>query len=106
MKKVSISSLIAAGLLATTAQAEITANVALSTDYMYRGISQTDSTPALSGGFDYSHESGFYAGLWASNVDSAFYSGANIEIDTYFGYGGGNENWAYDVGFLCYFYVV
>ncbi|MDF1818945.1 MAG: TorF family putative porin [Immundisolibacteraceae bacterium] len=104
MKKVSISSLIAAGLLATTAQAEITANVALSTDYMYRGISQTDSTPALSGGFDYSHESGFYAGLWASNVDSAFYSGANIEIDTYFGYGGGNENWAYDVGFLRYFY--
>ena len=104
MNKVAISSLIGAALLATSVQAEITANVALSSDYMFRGISQTDSTPAISGGFDYSHESGFYAGVWASNVDSAFFSGANVEIDTYFGYGGGSDNWSYDVGFLRYNY--
>jgi len=104
MKKVSISSFIAAGLLATTAQAEVTANVAMSSDYMFRGISQTDSTAAISGGFDYSHDNGFYAGVWASNVDENFFPGANVEIDTYFGYAGGSDNWSYDVGFLRYNY--
>ena len=48
---------------------EFSANVALSTDYMYRGGSQTNEQPAISGGFDYGHSSGLYAGLWASNVD-------------------------------------
>jgi len=104
MSKVIVCSLIGGALLASAAQAEITGNVALTSDYMFRGISQTDSTPAISGGFDYSHEGGFYAGIWASNVDSAFFSGANMEIDTYFGYGGGWGNWSYDVGFLRYNY--
>ena len=104
MNKIAISSLIGGILLATGAQAEITGNVALSSDYMFRGVSQTDSTPAISGGFDYSHESGFYAGVWASNIDSGFYSEANVEIDTYFGYAGGSDNFSYDVGFLRYNY--
>ena len=104
MNKIAISSLIGGILLATGAQAEITGNVALSSDYMFRGVSQTDNTPAISGGFDYSHESGFYAGVWASNIDSDFYSEANVEIDTYFGYAGGSDNFSYDVGFLRYNY--
>jgi len=104
MKKVAISSLIGAALIACTAQAEITANVALSSDYMFRGISQTDNTPAISGGFDYSHESGFYAGVWASNVDENFFPGANVEIDTYVGWGGSADSWSYDVGVLRYNY--
>lgn len=104
MKKIAISSLIGGILLATGAQAEITGNVAFSSDYMFRGISQTDNAPAISGGFDYSHENGFYAGVWASNVDSKFFDDANIEIDTYFGYAGGSEQFSYDVGFLRYNY--
>jgi len=60
---------------------EFSANVALSTDYMYRGGSQTNEQPAISGGFDYAHSSGVYAGLWASNVD--FGDSANIEFDFY-----------------------
>ena len=49
---------------------EFSANVALSTDYRFRGISQTTEDPALSGGFDYSYTPfGFYAGVWASNLD-------------------------------------
>lgn len=104
MNKIAISSLIGGILLATGAQAEITGNVALSSDYMFRGVSQTDSTPSISGGFDYSHESGFYAGVWAANVDENFFPGANIEIDTYFGYAGGSDNFSYDVGFLRYNY--
>lgn len=104
MKKIAISSLIGGILLATGAQAEFTGNVALSSDYMFRGVSQTDNTPAISGGFDYSHESGFYAGVWASNVDSGFFDEANVEIDTYLGYAGGSDNFSYDVGFLRYNY--
>ena len=45
------------------------ANVTLTSDYVYRGISQTNEDPALQGGFDYSHESGFYLGVWASSLE-------------------------------------
>jgi uncharacterized protein (TIGR02001 family) len=39
----------------------VTANVGLVTNYLYRGISQTGAKPAIQGGFDYAHASGFYA---------------------------------------------
>ena len=45
------------------------ANVTLTSDYVYRGITQTNEDPALQGGFDYSHESGFYLGVWASSLE-------------------------------------
>ena len=69
---------------------EFSANVALSTDYLFRGISQTDGSPAISGGFDYTYSPvGIYAGIWASNVDfSSFGDDDNIEIDYYGGIGG------------------
>ena len=104
MKNVLITSLVGGAMLASAVQAEISGNVALSSDYMFRGISQTDSTPAISGGFDYSNENGLYAGVWASNVDSGFFGGANVEIDTYLGYAGGSDAWSYDLGFLRYNY--
>ena len=82
---------LAGGLFAaaTAAQAEFSANVALSTDYVWRGVSQTNEDPAISGGFDYNHDSGFYAGVWGSNVE--FHSDAHIELDLYGG-------WAHDFG--------
>jgi len=64
---------------------EIEANVALSTDYVFRGVSQTNEDPAISGGFDYSFDNGFSLGTWASNVD--FGDDASAEIDLYAGYG-------------------
>ena len=45
-----------------------TANVALVSDYVFRGLTQTNGKPAIQGGFDYSHASGFYAGTWLSNI--------------------------------------
>src|SRR3546814_1978703 len=62
-------------MLATPAIAEspipgtFAANVALGTDYVFRGISQTDEEPTVQGGFDWSHDSGIYLGIWGSNVD-------------------------------------
>ena len=48
------------------ASAEITGNVSLTSDYKFRGISQSDESPAIQGGLDYAHDSGFYVGTWAS----------------------------------------
>jgi uncharacterized protein (TIGR02001 family) len=64
---------------------EVEANIALSTDYVFRGFSQTDENPAISGGFDYAFDSGFYLGTWASNVDFDDYD-TSTEIDLYVGY--------------------
>lgn len=92
------------------------ANVSLVSNYLYRGISQTGGKPAIQGGFDYEHSSGFYVGVWGSSIswlsdlytDSKGVSGANnagLEVDTYLGF---KKNFAddftYDVGFLRYNY--
>lgn len=58
------------------------ANVALTTDYVFRGISQTDEGAAIQGGFDCDYRM-FYAGVWASNI--AFDPTSDIEIDVYGG---------------------
>jgi len=98
-------------VLAMPALAEdpaVTSNVALTTDYLFRGISQNSGSPAIQGGFDYSHASGFYAGVWGSSIswvgDGGLASGAGTELDTYLGFKGG-EDVTYDVGFLRYNYI-
>jgi|RifCSP13_3_1023840.scaffolds.fasta_scaffold04837_4 uncharacterized protein (TIGR02001 family) len=94
---------------------EFSANVALSTDYRFRGISQTTEDPALSGGFDYSYTPfGFYAGVWASNLDfgedtsvnPALVDDADLEIDFYGGFAGefAGTGIGWDAGGLYYMY--
>jgi uncharacterized protein (TIGR02001 family) len=82
----------------------ITGNLSLASDYRFRGISQTNKQPALSGGFDVAHSSGFYIGNWNSNIDSDFFQGANIEMDFYGGYKGSISDIGYDVGAIYYYY--
>lgn len=65
---------------------ELSANVALTSDYRFRGISLSDRDPAIQGGADISHESGFFVGTWASSIADT--AGANVEIDLYGGYAG------------------
>ena len=93
-----------------------TANVGLVSDYLYRGISQTAGNPAIQGGFDYAHSSGFYAGVWGSSISwvgdtlvtsggTAGATGAGLELDTYFGFKNSfATDFSYDVGFLRYNY--
>jgi uncharacterized protein (TIGR02001 family) len=92
-------------LLASTtiAQAEITGNVAVVSDYNWRGITQTSGDPALQGGIDYAHESGFYLGAWGSNVDFGDCCDENIEVDLYAGFRGGDAV-TWDIGFIYYLY--
>ena len=49
--------------------AEVSGNVSIGTDYVYRGISQTTENPTIQGGFDLESETGLYIGIWTSNVD-------------------------------------
>ena len=106
---------VAAAVLATagvsTATAgEIEANVALSTDYIFRGITQTNNDPAISGGFDYSLDNGFYAGIWASNVNfdtngEEGTSRTTTEIDVYGGWAGEiSEGVELDLGYIYFVY--
>jgi uncharacterized protein (TIGR02001 family) len=70
-----------------TPEHTFTANVAVVSDYRFRGISQTYGKPAIQGGFDYAHSSGFYVGNWNSSVSGVQYpQGASLEMDFYGGY--------------------
>ena len=100
--KITSASLLAIAMMAPAAQAEVTANVALTSDYVWRGTSQNQEDPAIQGGFDYAHESGFYIGVWGSNVN---FSGASTELDTYAGWSTELENGlGVDVGIIRYNY--
>ena len=84
----------------------LTGNVSFASDYRFRSISQTYKSPALQGGFDYSHSSGLYAGTWASNVSGNQYTnGAGLEWDFY---GGWKKelfaDFTLDLGLLYYWY--
>jgi uncharacterized protein (TIGR02001 family) len=82
---------------------EFSANVALTNDYMYRGISQNDEGPAIQGGFDYAYEF-FSAGVWASPVDFNDGDEANIEIDYYASIGSDYKGISWSVGGIYYSY--
>jgi uncharacterized protein (TIGR02001 family) len=84
----------------------LTGNLTLASSYRFRGIDQTFGKPALQGGFDYSHSSGFYVGNWNSNVsgDTAGYPNGNLEMDFYGGYKQAFGDFGIDVGGLYYYY--
>ena len=82
-----------------------TGNISLVSDYRFRGISQTFKVPAIQGGFDYSHSSGFYAGNWDSNVNTgAGFPGGSIEMDFYGGWKQTWGDWGLDLGGIYYYY--
>jgi uncharacterized protein (TIGR02001 family) len=88
---------------AAVAHAEFSGTVTATTDYDWRGVTQTAQNPALQGSLDFASDMGFHAGAWASNVD--FGGGdPNIEIDLYAGWGGG-ETFPWDVGIVYYTYT-
>lgn len=109
MKK-SLLSLTLTSLLATsalvstqaTAVEGLSANAAVTSNYLWRGLEQTGGDAAISGGIDYAHDSGLYVGTWASN---ASWGDMKTELDLYFGFGGDiNEDVSYDVGYIYYAY--
>jgi uncharacterized protein (TIGR02001 family) len=108
-----LTTLLAAAAMAQSAPAgspfTTAANVALSSDYVFRGVSQTDNSLAISGGYDVSHSSGLSGGVWISNVDlspaSLGIPGASTESDLYLSYGFGlTKDVTASVGYILYYY--
>jgi uncharacterized protein (TIGR02001 family) len=96
----------AAGPAAPEPEYTLSYNIGVVTDYRYRGISQSRLDPALQGGIDYAHKSGFYLGTWASTIkwikDAG--GGGDVEWDLYGGYKGTAGAVGYDLGVLRYQY--
>ena len=82
--------------------ASVSANVSIASDYIWRGMTQSDGI-AVSGGFDYESDSGFYAGIWGSNVNFND-SGNGAEFDYYFGYGFEMGGIGVDLGYVAFDY--
>lgn len=89
--------------LSSLAQAEspLTGNIGFTSNYIWRGVTQTNDESAISGGIDYAHESGFYVGTWVSNLANNQY-----ENDIYAGYGFKAGPVDLDVGYITYRYPV
>lgn len=87
----------------TASALEVSGNVTLATDYVFRGFSQTSEKAAIQGGFDVGFENGFYVGTWASNVD--FGSEVTTELDFYGGYAFDvSENVSIDLSAIYFMY--
>ncbi|HEX2829889.1 MAG TPA: TorF family putative porin [Burkholderiales bacterium] len=95
-----------------------TGNVGLFSQYIFRGLTQTDRDPAIQGGLDYAHSSGIYLGTWASNISwlkenfsappnaiaGTYNRGGSMEWDFYGGYKMSFGDVGVDLGTLYYWY--
>jgi uncharacterized protein (TIGR02001 family) len=93
----------ALALVSTSAFAEVTANVGIANNYLWRGLTQSNNEAQVFGGLDFAADSGFYIGTWVSNVEYASDDTYSYEQDVYFGFSGG-EDFTWDIGWLYYNY--
>ncbi|ATQ74904.1 hypothetical protein CR152_10485 [Massilia violaceinigra] len=108
MKIALLAALLSFAAQAASAATEFSLNAALTSDYRYRGISQTRLQPALQGGADLVHKpSGWYAGAWTSTIKWTSDAGGKgkVELDIYGGKRGElAPGIGYDAGILTYVY--
>lgn len=101
MKNMVAASVLAATTLASgTVMAELSGNVGVTSNYMWRGETQAADESAVSGGIDYAHDSGFYVGTWTSSLGG----GNNYELDLYAGFGFDAGPVGLDIGAITYQY--
>lgn len=93
---------------ADTTQSPLTGNFDITTNYVFRGISNSNNNPAFQGGLTYTFlTTGIYLNVWGSNVDflDVYGNQATVEADTVAGVGNNiNDNWSYDISFQRYNY--
>lgn len=85
-------------MVPAAAQAEVSYNAAVSNMYLWRGQDISDGQGVVSGGIDYSHDSGLYAGVWASS------EAAGTETDLYAGYGLTSGDFGVNLAYWAYLY--
>lgn len=111
-KSLLVSAAMAATLTSSSVFADLTGNIGVASNYVWRGMTQSLDQAAISGGVDWSHDSGAYAGTWVSNVDfsgdpgTGYEDGTGYELDYYVGYAGDAGDIGYDVGLVAYNYPV
>jgi len=100
------AAVLATGVYSTQSQAVegLSANAGVTSNYLWRGMSQTSDQAAISGGIDYADASGFYVGAWTSNVDFGAGDETSAEVDFYAGYGFEAGEIAFDIGYVFYGY--
>jgi uncharacterized protein (TIGR02001 family) len=104
-KSIVLATAVATALTSGVAFAELSANASFTSNYMWRGMTQTSDQAAAQGGLDWSHDSGIYVGTWASNVDFSGV-GDGYEMDLYAGFAGEAGDFGYDIGVATYMYPV
>ena len=76
----------------------VTGNLAVTSDYTFRGLTQTWGRPAIQGGADYTDPNGFAAGFWGSSISERSYPGGAMELDLYASYGQAmDSDWSWRV---------
>ena len=106
-----MSACLAPALAPTAAQAGMTGNIGVHSMYLLRGIGEENDGAAVQGGLDYSHDSGFYAGWWASNLGYSYddsvvdTGGSGFENDLYAGFAGSAGDFTYKAGVIQYYYI-
>ena len=97
------TALLATGILAAEiSEVGVSANMAMTSNYVWRGMSQTGNSPAIQGGVDLDYQ-GVYVGVWGSNINFGD-TKASLEADVYVGYANEIANFSYDVGYVQYIY--
>lgn len=96
---------IAGTLSSGVAMADLSGNIGIGSNYIWRGVTQTVDQAATYGGVDWSDDSGVYVGTWVSNVDFSGL-GDGYEMDVYAGFSGESGAVGYDVGVVTYQYPV
>ncbi len=103
-KSIVLATAVAAVLTSGVASAEVTANAGIFSNYIWRGVTQTDDSAAGQGGIDWGHDSGLYVGTWVSTLGA----GGGNEIDVYAGWGGETSGggFGWDLGVITYQYPI
>lgn len=99
-----MAALAGCALAAPSHAGEWSANASMTSNYIWRGLTQTENEAAVQGGIDYSHESGFYVGTWASNVNYGAGDVYSYEHDIYAGFAWETGDVSWDIGYLYYNY--
>ena len=111
LKKVALAAALSSIPITQAFGAEVSGNIALTTDYKFRGISQSDSAPSVQGGFDIAFDNGAYIGTWGAAVDfdcaidTCGGLNGGIELDYYAGFASDiSDSVSFDIGYIYYDY--